>query len=258
MLDYDGTVQSLCDKAHLLAQTNHGARDTTTWKNISEQYGMPGHPEEETPDSWRLYVLGWCAKVKPMDNLDRNVVLAELRAAGNQAGFDWVIRMTDAEYDLQRAFRRANLKGRADVVKRLLAAGADVEAVDDEGWRALVWASLKGHADVVEVLLANGAKVDAEDEDGDTALMMASLKGHVAVVEVLLAAKANVDHKAAGGWTALMYASGKGYEYVVHLLLAAGADVHARDGRGDTALMRARAGGHTAVVALLWEATLTE
>ena len=49
----------------------------------------------------------------------------------------------------------------------------------DEG---LIWASIHGHVDIVKLLLANGANVHA---DGDCALRLASRNGYVAVVKIL-------------------------------------------------------------------------
>jgi ankyrin repeat protein len=51
----------------------------------------------------------------------------------------------------------------------------------------------KGHVEVVKTLLAAGAEVDKADSDGMTPLYWASRYGHVEVVKTLLAAEAEVD-----------------------------------------------------------------
>ena len=92
--------------------------------------------------------------------------------------------------------------GHADVVERLLAAGA---AVADAGAApsALMAACSGGHVRVVECLLAAGANVrcaDAfDDEDGRPTgpLVAASRHGHAAVVDVLIAAGADMALKSA-------------------------------------------------------------
>ena len=48
-------------------------------------------------------------------------------------------------------------------------------------------------ADVMRLLLAAGADVDAKNDDGSTALMAASHKGDINVVRLLLDAKADVN-----------------------------------------------------------------
>ena len=50
-----------------------------------------------------------------------------------------------------------------------------------------------GHVEVVKTLLAAGAEVDKADNDGETPLYGASHNGHVEVVKTLLAAEAEVD-----------------------------------------------------------------
>ncbi|KAJ9440250.1 hypothetical protein DIPPA_01611, partial [Diplonema papillatum] len=62
------------------------------------------------------------------------------------------------------------------------------------GWTALDIASLHGHSEVVKELIAAGANVDVQHKDnGRTALHRASHNGHLQVVKELIAAGANVD-----------------------------------------------------------------
>ena len=63
-------------------------------------------------------------------------------------------------------------------VGALLAAGADKDATEEEGWAALSIASQGGHLAMVQALLAAGADKDATEEEGCTALLIASQKGH--------------------------------------------------------------------------------
>jgi ankyrin repeat protein len=112
------------------------------------------------------------------------------------------------------------------VVARLLAAGADVHAVDD--W-ALRLAAQNGHDAVVARLLAAGADVHAYD---DQALRLAAMHGHDVVVARLLAAGADVH---AEDDFALRMAAIHGHDaVVVRLLAAGGANVHAQALRAAT------------------------
>ncbi len=77
--------------------------------------------------------------------------------------------------------------------------------------------------DMVRALLAAGADVNAKDKDGFTALMYASGWGNVKVVRALLEAKADVNVKSTDGTTPLKTASKGGYADVVKLLKQAGA-----------------------------------
>jgi ankyrin repeat protein len=117
----------------------------------------------------------------------------------------------------------AALYGDLPEVKRLLTAGAEVNAKDMHGATALMYASRGGHRKVAELLLARGAEVNAKTTDGRTALMLASESGHRKVAELLLAKGAEVSAKNTHGKTALMYASQKGHREVRELLIKAGA-----------------------------------
>jgi len=101
--------------------------------------------------------------------------------------------------------------GSVEVVRWLLAAGADVHAFNE---LALRQAAALGHADVAEALLAAGAHVDV---NAGEPLLRAINGGHEAVVRVLLA------HGAATAtvrFSALAAATTRGSARLVALLLA--------------------------------------
>jgi ankyrin repeat protein len=57
-----------------------------------------------------------------------------------------------------------------EVVRLLLAAGADVNVTDVYGYTPLINFTMNGHVEIVRLLLEAGADVQAETVDGDTAL----------------------------------------------------------------------------------------
>jgi ankyrin repeat protein len=144
--------------------------------------------------------------------------------------------------------------GSLDLVRSLLAAGADVNARDREGTTTLLLAVTSSgrsdHSSVVRELLAAHADVNVKNKDGETALMGAD---DVETVSALLAAGADVNARSDVGGTALMNAVTRGYAEVVRALLAARADVNAHDNwRDETPLMEAaRMGNGEAIKALL-------
>jgi ankyrin repeat protein len=77
--------------------------------------------------------------------------------------------------------------GRLDEVARLLAAGADANAQDDNGWSPLHFAAQSASAAIVEALLGAGAELDPRDSFGNTPLFKAvfSSKGDGAVIKLL-------------------------------------------------------------------------
>jgi Ankyrin repeats (3 copies)/Ankyrin repeat len=116
------------------------------------------------------------------------------------------------------ALSKASSSGHAECVRLLLAAGANVHAMDDEALRE---ASVFGHAECVRLLLAAGANVHAMD---DEALRWTSESGYTECARLLLQAGANVH---ASHDYALRLASYNGHTECARLLVQAGADVRA-------------------------------
>ncbi|KAG7481318.1 hypothetical protein MATL_G00065630 [Megalops atlanticus] len=78
--------------------------------------------------------------------------------------------------------------GRMDMVKALLACGADVNIQDDEGSTALMCASEHGHVEIVKLLLAQpGCDATLSDSDESTALSIALEAGHKDIAVLLYA-----------------------------------------------------------------------
>jgi len=135
----------------------------------------------------------------------------------------------------------------ATLLSTILSASLSAATPDAAGLAA---SSETGNVEEVKRLLAAGADVNAMTKDGMTALMLASKNGHSEVVKLLLAAKANVNAKSPNGGNALGWACagpvapGPWHQppidtEVVKLLLAAKADVNARE---ETVIV---SGGHT-------------
>ena len=86
----------------------------------------------------------------------------------------------------------------AAVARVLLAAGANPNAVNDNGGTPLGW-SVSLASDVGQLLLRAGARVDGpSDRDGRTPLWRAACAGHADLVAFLLAAGADPAASASG------------------------------------------------------------
>ncbi len=72
---------------------------------------------------------------------------------------------------------------------------------------ALILASRGGHLEIVKALIANGANVNHQNNYGNTALIEASSKNHLEIVKALIANGANVNLQNNNGQTALNLAS---------------------------------------------------
>jgi hypothetical protein len=143
--------------------------------------------------------------------------------------------------------------GEVDSVKRLLNAGVNTDAMNEDKYTPLHVATMKGHVEVVKLLvkalLAEGLDVDAKDEGGFTPLQYACERGHVEMVQVLVQAGADFDVD--DGWPPLHIASEAGHVEVVKLLVAEGADVGATNYTGQTPLEVATMKGHSECYLLL-------
>src|SRR4030095_7593999 len=123
--------------------------------------------------------------------------------------------------------------GSAPMARMLLNAGASANATQSIGETALMTASRVGNVDVVKELLAHGANVNAVHRgSGQTAIMWAAAEEHPEGVRALVEQGADVRARSTGGFTPLSFAARQGNEQSVRLLLTAGADVNQPAGDG--------------------------
>ena len=110
-----------------------------------------------------------------------------------------------------------------EAVRLLLEAGADANGGDTFA-RPFVEAAYRDRADVMRLLLEFGARPDAPDEEnGETALIPAAYRGNLAMVEWLLGLGVSPNVVARKGITALSAAREGGHDAIVARLRAAGA-----------------------------------
>jgi ankyrin repeat protein len=137
-------------------------------------------------------------------------------------------------------------------VKRLVEAGADVNAPDKRGVTALELASNRGHREIVQYLLNLRASVNATDDDGATPLIEAIYKGYLDIAEDLVNAGADINMLKKNSLSALCFASSTPGAQVARWALAHGADIHqgyppincaAGDGNDEVVELFARLGG---------------
>uniref|UniRef100_A0A8C4MD75 Ankyrin repeat and KH domain containing 1 n=1 Tax=Equus asinus asinus TaxID=83772 RepID=A0A8C4MD75_EQUAS len=155
---------------------------------------------------------------------------------------DFLIKAgADIELGCSTPLMEASQEGHLELVKYLLAAGANVHATTATGDTALTYACENGHTDVADVLLQAGADLEHESEGGRTPLMKAARAGHLCTVQFLISKGKEIVSLACAG----------GHLAVVELLLAHGADPTHRLKDGSTMLIEAAKGGHTNVVSYL-------
>lgn len=161
--------------------------------------------------------------------------------------------MTEQD-ELQAALTEAVLCEDEEEARRLLAAGADINA--DCGYSTPLAEAVEAHqAEAVRLCLRLGADMNRElgadaPYERLTPALMAVQEGE-AMLRLLLEAGLPVNSCNSYGQTLLMEAACYPKEAVLRLLLARGADKTLRNREGKTALMLAQELGHAAAVALL-------
>lgn len=144
---------------------------------------------------------------------------------------------------------------RNDVAGVLLAQPTlDLKAETPTGMTALMLAVWHQREQMVRTLLARGAEKDHQDKDGDTSLHGAAWFGNTKILGMLLDAGANPNLKNKLGGTALMWAASYGQDEAVRMLLGKGADPRIKDVDGVTAAGWAAKNGRGNLVMLLREA----
>jgi len=141
-----------------------------------------------------------------------------------------------------------------EIAKMLLAAGAEVTIVSDNGWTILHRFAQTPNMSVeyARLLVDAGADVNAKNADGQTPVMIACERGSTDIVKYFVSKGADV--KPAGGAfqaTGLHAAAAKGYGDLAAFLVGAGAPVNAKDADGRTPLYYATRYGHTEAAKML-------
>lgn len=133
------------------------------------------------------------------------------------------ISLADAAFDNKK-----------DLVRKLLASGADVHEKNSSGRTALHSASIANDLEIVELLLAAGAKADVPDKSGHVPLHFAAQHAvRVPVLEKLLeVAPTTVNHQNVIGHTPLFVAVDHKCVDAVTRLMSHGADPTKQDCNG--------------------------
>ena len=184
-------------------------------------------------------------------------------------GLTWCFVHTPAAAQ-QAPLHKAAAAGDRELVARLLAEGADVNARDKSvSWAtSLHVAAAKNHREVAELLLAHGAEVNAKDGNGLTPLHVAADRTSADVLKLLLANGAEVNVQVTNtiqfpligilgsievrsGVTPLHFAAFRGGTEAARQLVAKGAEVNAGNSDGLTPLHMAVEWNQKEMVALL-------
>jgi ankyrin repeat protein len=117
---------------------------------------------------------------------------------------------------------RAAGYGYVDLVELLIRHGGKLKQ-EYPSRSALHIAAIEGQEATATILLAHGADVRDMDDEGFTAIHLAIIGGHLGLVQLLLDAGSDIRERSGEGFTPLRLANSRGYEKIAELLRQHGA-----------------------------------
>lgn len=127
----------------------------------------------------------------------------------------------------------ARLTGHIDIIRLLVARGADIRTRNAFDETALHLAARKAQDGLVREFLVRGIDINSRSRGfQETALHIAAKENHARVVDLLCDLGANIEARSRFGWTPLLWAAASGWEDVVRALIEKGADVNTKAGEG--------------------------
>jgi ankyrin repeat protein len=158
------------------------------------------------------------------------------------------VRRKEAEYHLETPLHAASKNNHVEVANQLIAAGANVNAYDEDRITPLMTASRAGHVQIARLLLRSAARINEYSSDMFTALHLAGTEGQVEMIEFLVANGASLDATDKQGRSPLNFALYWKKRAAAELLCRLGGDVNRADDTGMTAMHRACSNGDLNVV----------
>ncbi len=142
------------------------------------------------------------------------------------------------EKDGETPLYRAAFNDKLEMVKALLDGGAKPNLATKYGKTPLHWAAYHDNLEMVKALLAKGAKPNVADKDGNTPLYYAAFNDKLEMVKALLDGGADPNLATKNGQTPLYFAAYRNLE-MVKALLAKDAKPNVADKDGETPLYNA-------------------
>jgi hypothetical protein len=182
--------------------------------------------------------LGWASFKGHVETVQALLVMG---ADVNKAGEDgnkplieaieeqhWAVARLLLEYKAEVNIRcysqtplvKASFHGQIELVRILLARGANINLVDANADSPLITAIHFRHWDIVKLLLTHKPNVNHVSFDGETALTAAAFQGHLETVKELVAIGANINHLTKYSETALIKATRQNKWEVVNFLVS--------------------------------------
>ena len=183
-----------------------------------------------------------CDAQQTISSTGSNSPLADAIEQQDHALANRFLQQSDAKQLLQQkqadgmtALHWAVQHGDIHWAKRLLAAGAPVDAATEYGITPLWIACSQGHTSIAAELLRSGADVERTHVGNVTYLMLAAKQGSADLIDKLVEQGCDLDAQQRSGQTAIMWAAAYGNADAVGRLAKHGADLSVTTGSGFTA-----------------------
>jgi len=187
-----------------------------------------------------------------------------LHAAAHQGDIGTIERLVAAKANINAVddygrtpLHVATFAKQRDAIRALIKLGANPGQLERDRYDAVTIASVADDEETLRVLLSLGAsaKLTTSRYDG-TALIAAAHLGHHGVVRQLIAAGAPLDHVNNLHWTATIESvvlgdGGKRHQATLKALIEAGANLQLADRQGATPLTLAKSRGYREMIAML-------
>lgn len=140
----------------------------------------------------------------------------------------------------EKTIHRAAFEGDLEKVKIIISRDhAQVNILDNSDQSPLYYASAAGHTEIVKFLLAHGANIEAGNDKDETPLAKAARFNHYDTVKTLLEHGAETNCRDFLGRTPLHEATVQSGKEMIDLLISYGADISARNKYDSTPLHEA-------------------
>lgn len=140
--------------------------------------------------------------------------------------------------------------GHENIIRLLLARGANIEAKGKSESTPLVEAIGQGRLNIIKLLVDNGVNVNAISDDSRP-LELAIVLGNPEIIKILIDAQADLEAKDLNGKTALLKAVDDENMPIVKLLLEHGANINTQADKGQAPLHIAAKKGNITILQLL-------
>ena len=127
--------------------------------------------------------------------------------------------------------------GQVTLIKNLLNAKVDINAMSAQGLSPLHWAVIKGNLEVTQLLIREGANIELKDSRCQSSpLLFACQNGRLKIVKYLIEMGADIQAASEDGTAAVHFAAQSGNIDVVDFLLQKGLDINSKNNKGESPL----------------------